>query len=508
MPNTPTDHVVPKVEEIEDEHLEIKPPPFGSTSPSQLPIKRGRGRPRKHPIPVQSETKLKAGRTKTGCATCRRRKKKCDEAKPECNNCLKNSYYCEGYPEKVYWRPGKQKVEDRSSVDKELPVSRKTPTINVNCDLPFLIDGVESLQDRLLLDHFVYDVSRVLTLINDETNPFQELILPIAVQHRGLMHSLLCLSGAHLARKDREPKYKIAQAYHLDQALKILRAETNGRPSANDPTIAQMMILCLVSICLGEKEGQYRPHMNAARGILYQFQPDTPFGKFLFEFFVYHDVANSITSLDRRPNIRYMEDFCLPGFILQPEAGALLGVLDGLFGYISKITILRDAVRERKKRRICVDYEMLSTAVAIDSEIRMWEPPQHPNSDRYIAALLYRQSTWVYLYRTIQPSQPGPKIRRAVEEGLTFMQMLPQNSATQSILLMPLFILGCAAFEPSQRPLIKDRFKSLYEYSGLGNVLAAHEAVEKVWQFMDAGDENAWDWETILHNMGYDFLVA
>lgn len=88
------------------------------------------------------------------------------------------------------------------------------------------------------------------------------------------------------------------------------------------------------------------------------------------------------------------------------------------------------------------------------------------------------------------------------------MQMLPENSATQSILLMPLFILGCAAFDLNQRQLITDRFKSLYEYSGLGNILAAHEAVDKVWQLMDAGDENAWDWETILHNMGYDFLVA
>ncbi|KAF8449619.1 fungal-specific transcription factor domain-containing protein [Terfezia claveryi] len=552
MPETP---VVPKIEEIEDEHVDIKPVPFESALPTQPPIKRGRGRPRKNPIPAP-EAKSKGGRTKTGCLTCRWRKKKCDEAKPRCqyiptftcifcpttsrlivvigNNCIRNSFICEGYPERVFWRPGRQ---DHSSLTRQpgylggdFPVSHlgellfrarapvqpraspgscTIPTINVdvNCDLPFLIDGVETPQDRLLLDHFVYDVSRVLTLINDETNPFQELILPIAVQHRGLMHSLLCLSGAHLARKDREPKFKIAQAYHLDQALRILRAETNGRRVANGPIIAQMLILCLVSICLGEREGQYRPHLNAARGILYQLQTDTPFGRFLFEFFMYHDVANSITCLDRRP-IQYMEDFCLPGFILQPGAGALLGVLDGLFGYISKITILRDAVREHKRKRICVNYEMLSTAVAIDSEIRMWVPPQHPDRDRYIAALLYRQSTWVYLYRTIQPSQPGPKIRRAVEEGLTFMQMLPENSATQSILLMPLFMLGCAAFEPSQRPLITDRFKSLYEYSGLGNVVAAHEAVGKVWHLMDAGDENAWDWETILHNMGYDFLVA
>ena len=83
MPETPTDHVIPKIEEMEDEQIDIKPPSFDLVLLTQPPIKRGRGRPRKHPIPAP-ETKLKGGRTKTGCATCRRRKKKCDEAKPTC----------------------------------------------------------------------------------------------------------------------------------------------------------------------------------------------------------------------------------------------------------------------------------------------------------------------------------------------------------------------------------------------------------------------------------------
>ncbi|KAK8167983.1 hypothetical protein IWX90DRAFT_483870 [Phyllosticta citrichinensis] len=38
-----------------------------------------------------------SNRTKTGCQTCRRRKKKCDETKPVCNNCLRGGFVCEGY---------------------------------------------------------------------------------------------------------------------------------------------------------------------------------------------------------------------------------------------------------------------------------------------------------------------------------------------------------------------------------------------------------------------------
>ena len=38
-----------------------------------------------------------SNRTKTGCHTCRQRKKKCDEAKPTCNNCSRGGFDCGGY---------------------------------------------------------------------------------------------------------------------------------------------------------------------------------------------------------------------------------------------------------------------------------------------------------------------------------------------------------------------------------------------------------------------------
>lgn len=47
-----------------------------------------------------------SNRTKTGCLTCRGRKKKCDEAKPECNNCNRGGFICKGYSVKnVFPKP-------------------------------------------------------------------------------------------------------------------------------------------------------------------------------------------------------------------------------------------------------------------------------------------------------------------------------------------------------------------------------------------------------------------
>ena len=77
--------IVPKIEELDDDAV---PEPKvestledGTISSSPITPRRGRGRPRKHP-PIT--TTVAKGRSKTGCLTCRKRKKKCDEAKPSC----------------------------------------------------------------------------------------------------------------------------------------------------------------------------------------------------------------------------------------------------------------------------------------------------------------------------------------------------------------------------------------------------------------------------------------
>jgi len=84
--------VVPKLEPIDDVDMadlvdakeDIMPEtPSAESTPAQP--KRPRGRPRKHPKPTpESMAKVAKGRSKTGCITCRKRKKKCDETKPSC----------------------------------------------------------------------------------------------------------------------------------------------------------------------------------------------------------------------------------------------------------------------------------------------------------------------------------------------------------------------------------------------------------------------------------------
>ncbi|KAI9850391.1 MAG: hypothetical protein M1838_005724 [Thelocarpon superellum] len=480
-----------------------------ASAPPGPPAKRPRGRPRKHPLPSpEAQARMARGRSKTGCVTCRRRKKKC-------LNCQKNAVVCEGYPDRVVWKSGRQKAEEA-----RLARAGTQPR-----QLPSLIDGIENETDQFFLEHFAQHLSRVLTLYNDDKNPFREILLPTAVRHKGLMHSLLCLAGSHLVsaqssnpgRYPEIPNADERRHYHFREACRTLREDKRIEESArnytpemvDDPTVAATLVLCLNSIVGGETEGQYRPHLDAAKVLVMSKRSSTSqFSEFLIEFFSFHDTLNTITTIDRRP-LHLMDDLHLPPF-MQPEAGALLGVFDGLFGYISSISKLRHDIRVRTNggRNFSLDYQSIHTAIELDKGIRSWVSAQKEDSPRYIAAQLYRQCTWIYLFRSVHPSRPSDKLAEAVDEGLVFLRQLPPDAATQSILLLPLFLLGCAAFRPNQRPEIRRAFGTLKRYSSLGNIEVSRRVMEQVWAEMDSSQHRCWDWEGMLQRMGYDFIAT
>ncbi|KAK3672151.1 hypothetical protein LTR78_007904 [Recurvomyces mirabilis] len=498
--------VVPKIEERDedgpDEVQDAKPSTV--VDANGVPVPRKRGRPRKHPLVEQK--KASHIRSKTGCGTCRRRKKKCDETKPSCTNCEKNNVVCDGYEPRQHWRSGKSK---------SLTIRSGIPT-----ELPMLVEGVDGTIDQMFFHYFTAQLGKVLSL-TDHHNPWLEIIVPMAMGHAGLMHSVLYLSGSCLIANEPSPKteWEERQEHHSSRAMRLLQddltqtTEPEGKGMANigDPSIAQTLVLCLQTVCAGDLNGTYRFHLNAMKEML-TFRastfPNEQLRQFILEFLLYHDYSSAITSqnnpLDQR-SIDLMEGFKLPEFMIQPQAGTLLGVMDGLFGFISRIRKLRDQVRVRRARGTghWWDVDIIDDAFAIDDALRSWQCVHTPDSAR--------QCTWIYLQRTIQPSQPSAMFKHAVDQGLEYLRALPQTAdgSTQSILLMPLFLLGCAAFEPAQRPEISEAFQRLQNWSSLGNIRYARQIVEEVWQMMDEGREaETWDWETIIAKHGWDFLIT
>lgn len=304
--------------------------------------------------------------------------------------------------------------------------------------------------------------------------------------------------------------YHRGRAIHLlNHDLNLSKPTGNGCPKYEDYNVAQILLHLLDAICDGNTSGEYRLHMIAAKKIAMTQKSKNPEFQSLFdEFFYYHYVASQVTSLDST-DVPMMDNFHLP-FQINPETAGLIGVSDGLFGFISKISNLRRRMRHRIDNQIdpAMDYEGLLTADAIDTGLRSWVCPQTPGTPRYTITMLYRQASWVYLYRTAQPSRPHPSLKSAVDIGITYIQELAPEPWIQSNVLLPLFLIGCASFEEEQRTEITRAFNNVLACTGLGNITFAKEVVDRIWELMDSGDDDSWDWEKIIHSKGWDFLVT
>jgi hypothetical protein len=240
-----------------------------------------------------------------------------------------------------------------------------------------------------------------------------------------------------------------------------------------------------------------------------------PFMEFIEEYFQYHIGLDDLISLPPGRNLSLGaidDDWSLPN-VIQPEAVRLLGVQDGLFFYMSKITSIRNTIRNNMEMGIdpVVDYTSLFRAAEIDAGIREWRPSWPPGDSRDLAGLLYKQMMWVYLWRTIYPPktttwQPEYKITEVVNEGLQLLKLFPPKDPVQTLLLAPTFIIGCAAFDPAQRPQIRESIANIKAYTHLKNADRCLEVLQEVWRYMDDKDERSWDWQGVAHGMGMDFL--
>jgi hypothetical protein len=204
-------------------------PPFPHVKPNYLPLT--------HP---------------TGCLTCRKRKVKCDEAKPVCSRCTRLQRQC-------VWSDELQMIPHR----RVPPYSHTSPAI-VSASFPGSTDALElSLLsgqsfvvefpnvDRATvpyMHHFVTFCCRFLAYSNDsEGNPFQEALVPLAVTSPALLHSMAAVSAGHLARSQRH--HQLIAQNHYATALRELNASLSDPVVArSDSTLGACLMLCVYEV--------------------------------------------------------------------------------------------------------------------------------------------------------------------------------------------------------------------------------------------------------------------
>ncbi|KIW65509.1 hypothetical protein PV04_07764 [Phialophora macrospora] len=95
---------------------------------------------RRSAVESLKQRKMPRQKTFTGCWTCRVRRMKCDETKPECGQCLAKGVVCEGYFTKLQWLPP---IYNHEPTTFEVPRVRGAPRRRL---LPAELDGWPALR--------------------------------------------------------------------------------------------------------------------------------------------------------------------------------------------------------------------------------------------------------------------------------------------------------------------------------------------------------------------------
>lgn len=225
-------------------------------------------------------------RTRTGCVSCRQRKKKCDEVKPQCRACVRNKLKCTWPPHIVRIfgldpsaraPDGAHTLETRDGdshypgTNTALPSTPPASVASMDSSAPssFANDCIEDSgnyvlswspelkaflsprrawillpESQILLSHYLNNTGPKLAPAPDV--PWISWLLPVAYNDDLLMNSILALSGVHLL-------YKLPNNHEIEHATYrhySLAVQTLSRVVNDDTTLFEPLVLLRVALTI------------------------------------------------------------------------------------------------------------------------------------------------------------------------------------------------------------------------------------------------------------------
>jgi hypothetical protein len=93
-----------------------------------------------------------------------------------------------------------------------------------------------------------------------------------------------------------------------------------------------------------------------------------------------------------------------------------------------------------------------------------------------------------------------------VSDAVILLDHFTPRDFSQTLLLAPLIVIGCAAFETEKQDVVRRAIGGVKLHMKDKNTGAILGVPKKVWRLMDAKDERSWDWQSIAYHTGMGFL--
>ncbi|KAF1812578.1 hypothetical protein P152DRAFT_397202 [Eremomyces bilateralis CBS 781.70] len=420
-------------------------------------------------------------RVKTGCFTCRRRKKKCDETKPRCAGCRRNHENCQ-WPLPVAGSASHDQPEKSTSCSDRPLQQREVPTGPMLATAPV------------------------------QKNPFVTHIVPLAYTDDLLMHSVLALSGTHLAfQRDSDVRIQTATWQHYSVVVRGLRSELGSLGSDDfQKTLSLLLVLivlCHYELISGDIKGTIFQHLRASRELIHPLlahlhnhghlgsSNNTASLGLCLELYAYILITNSCKPHGTGSGCAVHYDSfvtCLSNLSSYSTFGTMFGDCHGLFELIPQVTLLAARrLAEEEARVASPSLDSVRIYESLENRIDSWVlPTPFPNDDPAdyeeagLAAEAFRYGLRIYLAAALAGSLiSDPETRHAIQSHIDAIIEISHSlgpSRWQTIMLWPLVMAGSCMTNITERcELVGSLRASRYR---MKHVFAICNVLELLWE--------------------------
>lgn len=491
------------------------------------------------------------GRVRSGCLTCKARKKKCDgqtsAEDSRCRSCVRLGLVCEQQPlRRVSPRPPRRKTAVRGeagvgatpSRDRSTSASEASSTPSAEdggddaasprVDVPASGGSLELAPsrslwgglERILLRYFLDHVAPICGILQQDGTRFCSVLLPMAFIDTSLLHALFSYASAHLAHFDAAsaPTIPVTPQARLEFESQVTRglAEAITKNSVSETTVASALVTSTAEV-IGGDTSRWLLHLEGAGHLINHLGPAkllrTTDGAFLLRYFAYHDIMASLST--RR---RTMVD----GVYWVQDVDAAVRAGDSFVGLshhiFRHVTTACDFIADTADLGLssCPDRRARETLRAEDmaqalrlQDLHIQVDPADANTDALIHhAEAFRHAALFYLYRHLLHFSDAGAVYRlrmqdCVSRILHHVAQVPANLCLEIALLFPLFMAGIGGSgDASTVEYVRDRLRGIEAWTKFRHVGRARELLEMLW------DSGRTDWEAMLQELDWSLSLA
>ncbi|CAL5872804.1 uncharacterized protein PFLUO_LOCUS7073 [Penicillium psychrofluorescens] len=485
------------------------------------------------------------GRVRSGCLTCKARKKKCDgqasDLDGRCRSCVRLGLVCEQPPlRRVPVRPPRRKArrdDEITSSSKDENGWRAASQVAGSStdgdeDGDEVAEGTGTLAgsgsyipddsgswdgiERVLLRYFLDHVAPLCSILQQDGNSFCSVLLPMAIVDPSLLHALFAYASVHVDTAS--PAIPVTPEARIKFESQVTRglADAIKNNAVTESTIACALVISTAEV-IGGDTSRWLLHLQGAGHLINHFGIPrllrTSDGAFLLRDFAYHDIMASLSTGHRAlvNGVYWVQDVNAT----VKSADSFMGLGHHIFTHLTEISAFAadtadldlSSCSDRRSRETLRAEDM---AQALRSEdLRLQVDP----TDSYIKALIhhaeaFRFASLFYLYRhLLRFSDAGAVYRLRMEDCvrqiLHHVSQVPSNLFCEIGLLFPLFMAGIGCGDnTSMIQYIQNRLTCIETWTRFKHVGRARDLLQLLW------DNGRTDWELMLRELDWNLSFA